>query len=159
MNSFSTHTKMEVRVNNIVQVNDENKSRWIELAQKLWPESEEIELREELLANLKSGKETAFLFQIEGVLVAFINVSIRVDYVEGSEKSPVGYVEGIYVEPEYRDKKIALQLFKKAEKWAINRGCTQMGSDIELENVNSYKFHKKIGFKEANRIICFIKDI
>lgn len=33
--------------------------------------------------------------------IGFSMLSIRTDYVEGAEKSPTGYLEGIYVEPEY----------------------------------------------------------
>ena len=91
--------------------------------------------------------------------IGFINLSIRIDYVEGSNSSPVAYVEGIYVKPEYRNKGIAKSLIANGEEWARFKGCTQMGSDIEMDNDISYKFHQKIGFDEANRIICFIKDI
>ena len=33
------------------------------------------------------------------------------------------------------------------------------GSDVEFHNAESYNFHKKIGYTEVNRIICFLKDI
>ena len=84
---------------------------------------------------------------------------IRVDYVEGSESSPTGYVEGIYVKELYRRQGIAKRLLEQGEAWALSRGCTQMGSDIEADNGGSYEFHTKAGFQEANRLICFIKDI
>ncbi len=51
------------------------------------------------------------------------------------------------------------KLIIKGEEWAKSKGCTQIGSDIEMDNDISYKFHQKVGFNEANRIICFIKDI
>lgn len=91
--------------------------------------------------------------------MGFINLSIRVDYVEGSNSTPVGYVEGIYVMDGYRKQGIATKLLKQGEVWAKDHGCTQMASDIEIPNAISYDFHLSVGFQEANRIICFIKDI
>lgn len=32
-------------------------------------------------------------------------------------------------------------------------------SDCELDNEKSLRFHKKLGFQEANRIICFTKPL
>ncbi len=104
-------------------------------------------------------KEQAFIYKLNNEYIGFINLSIRTDYVEGSNSSPVGFVEGIYVKPEYRNKGIAKKLIIKGEEWAKSKGCTQIGSDIEMDNDISYKFHQKVGFNEANRIICFIKDI
>lgn len=69
------------------------------------------------------------------------------------------YIEGVYVKPLYRQKSIARKLVKKAEEWSRDSGCSQIGSDIKFDNKVSYDFHKGIGFIEANRIICFIKDI
>ena len=37
-------------------------------------------------------------------------------------------------------------------------GCPT-GGDCELINEDSLKFHMALGFEEANRIICFRKDI
>lgn len=68
-------------------------------------------------------------------------------------------MEGIYVEPEYRHQDIARRLIKKGEEWVKSIGCTQIASDCVLENTISYQFHLKVDFEEANKIICFIKDI
>ncbi len=95
----------------------------------------------------------------DNVSVAFIQLSVRRDYVEGSETSPVGYVEGIYVRPDFRRQGISKELLTKGEEWVREKGCTQMGSDIEDDNDTSYQFHLNTGFKEANRLICFIKDL
>ena len=45
------------------------------------------------------------------------------------------------------------------EMWAKNMGCTEFASDCELDNTNSLKFHMAMGFCEANRIICFKKNL
>lgn len=80
-------------------------------------------------------------------------VSIRYYYVEGSNTSPVGFIEGIYVKEGYRLKGVAKSLVRQGEKWAKTKGCNQIGSEVELYNVDSYNFHKSIGYTEMNRII------
>lgn len=145
--------------NTVFEVTEESFTPWLALGLELWPGHSAEELAEVFLDVLHSEKETAFLYKAGNEYAGFINVSIRSDYVEGSDSSPVGFVEGIFVKEAHRKKGIARELVKRAEEWALGRGCTQMGSDIEITNNNSYDFHTKIGFKEANRIICFIKDI
>lgn len=143
----------------IIEVNDKNIDSLTELAIKLWPDNEFEELKNELNSLLITDKNKGFLYLVDDVPVGFVQLSIRTDYVEGSDSSPVGYVEGIYIEPEFRRQGLSKELLLKGEQWAKERGCTQIGSDIEHDNTTSYHFHKGIGFKEANRLICFIKDI
>ena len=61
-------------------------------------------------------------------------VSLRHDYVEGCITSPVGYLEGICVKEEYRNKGIASILCKECEKWAKEKGCVEFASDCEINN-------------------------
>ena len=39
------------------------------------------------------------------------------------------------------------------------KGCSEFASDCGPANEDSLKFLKALGFEEANRIICFRKDI
>jgi aminoglycoside 6'-N-acetyltransferase I len=96
-----------------------------------------------------------YLYTVDDKAVAFISLSLRHDYVEGTDSSPVGYLEGIYVKPNFRGRGIAAELVGFAKEWAVSQGCSQLASDCELDNEDSRLFHGKIGFEEANRIICF----
>ena len=91
--------------------------------------------------------------------VGFAQCQLRHDYVEGTESSPVGYLEGIYVAEEYRKHGIARELLSVCETWAKGKGCAEFASDCELENTQSLQFHLNVGFEEANRIICFTKKL
>lgn len=144
---------------NIVKVTGATLHDWVKMGIQLWPDCTEDELKDIFQSILESNKEEGFLYYLNNKYVGFINVSIRSDYVNGSESSPVGYIEGIYVKPEYRNRNIARKLVRAGEIWANSRGCMQMASDILIDNNASYDFHKKVGFDEAERVICFIKDI
>ncbi|MFA5523398.1 MAG: aminoglycoside 6'-N-acetyltransferase [Tissierellales bacterium] len=144
---------------NIVMAREDNLNDWVRMGLQLWPDNTEDELEKSFLDTLKSDNEEGLLYCLDNDYVGFINVSIRSDYVNGSTSSPVAYVEGIYVKPQYRNRNIARELIRAGEIWGSNKGCIQMGSDILIDNKNSYDFHKKVGFDEAETVICFIKDI
>lgn len=72
---------------------------------------------------------------------------------------PVGYLEGIFVQEAFRQRGFARELLSACEKWAKESGCTEFASDCELENMGSLQFHMAVGFNEANRIICFTKQL
>ncbi|MUT65173.1 aminoglycoside 6'-N-acetyltransferase [Paenibacillus sp. NEAU-GSW1] len=130
-----------------------------EMALDLWPDNEFNELREDFRQLLQDERNKVFLFCVDEVPVGFVHFSIRTDYVEGSNGGPVGYVEGIYIKSEHRRKGYSKQLITQGEQWAKTMGCSQIASDIEISNMESYHFHIGSGFKEANRVICFIKDV
>lgn len=143
----------------IEKANQTNLDEVCNFAMKLWPDNNWSELRSEFEELLNSNKDIVYVAVVQGDNVGFIHMSLRADYVEGSRSSPVGYIEGIYVDENYRNKGISRKLVEAGERWAKSLGCSEMASDAELSNVASQQFHKKIGFKEAGRIVAFIKDI
>ena len=100
-----------------------------------------------------------FLAISEEHIVGFAQCDLRFDYVEGTDSSPVGYLEGIFVLEEYKKRGYAKELLGACQNWARDQGCFEFASDCELDNVDSLKFHLKMGFAEANRIICFMKRL
>ncbi len=100
-----------------------------------------------------------FLKYADGRAVGFAQCGLRRDYVEGTQTSPVGYLEGIYVEEKYRRNGYARELLKACEGWAKSKGCAEFASDCEFTNADSLRFHLAVGFMEANRIICFAKKL
>lgn len=130
-----------------------------ELAVRLWPSHEMSEITAEFTALLGDPDAAVFL-AIQGQLpIGFAQCQLRHDYVEGTDSSPVGYLEGIYVADGYRKSGIARSLLHACEGWAKEKGCLEFASDCELNNTDSLHFHLNVGFEEANRIICFTKKI
>ena len=130
-----------------------------ELACLLWPEHT-VEGMCETYAELITKSDAAFfLAYAEQSPVGFAHCQLRYDYVEGTDSSPVGYLEGIYVADSCRKQGVARELLAACENWAKEKGCTEFASDCELDNTQSLQFHLNVGFEEANRIICFTKKI
>jgi aminoglycoside 6'-N-acetyltransferase I len=137
----------------------DNVKQLTKLASELWTDGS---FEEELIyyqSLLDAENEVCYLAKVEGVYVAFIHVSLRAEYVEGADDSPVAYIEGLYVKPSYQKQGIAQNLVGLAEAWGRKKGCKQVASDTELSNVSSIDFHKKMGFEEVNRVVCFVKRL
>lgn len=129
------------------------------LAAMLWPALDPLELQEEMRAFLADENALIALLIEEAVPVGFAQCQLRFEFVEGADSSPVGYLEGIFMAAAYRGRGLAKQLLKYCENWAREKGCAEFGSDCEIDNIQSYHFHIKAGFTEANRTICFIKRL
>lgn len=129
------------------------------MAIKIWDNESIDELENEFIDISQSTDSICFIKYIDKKAVAFANVALRYDYVEGCQTSPVGYLEGIFVERNYRKNYYGKDLVKRCELWARSKGCVEFASDCLLENKDSLAFHLAIGFVEANRIICFKKSL
>lgn len=130
-----------------------------QLTMKLWPGHMEEDMQECVLEYMEEAEKTAILAKEEGVFCGICFASLRHDYVEGTEGSPVGYLEGVYVDENRRGQGIARALLQAAQNWAREMGCREFASDCELTNKKSLAFHLACGFAEANRIICFVKEL
>jgi aminoglycoside 6'-N-acetyltransferase I len=129
------------------------------LIMELWDDCSYYEEFENCKNIINSEDETIYLIKNNEDYVAFIHISIRKDYVEGSNSLPVAYIEAIYVKSEFRKNGLARSLILIAENWAKQKGLKKLASDAENENLQSIDFHKSVGFDEVGRIVCFIKNI
>ncbi len=129
------------------------------LAIKMWKSHTMEELTEEFSDYICQGNCVVVLAILDDCAIGFAQCGLRNDYVEGTYTSPVGYLEGIFVEEAYRKNGLAKEMLDACQKWAKEQGCTEFASDCELVNEDSLKFHLKMGFEEANRIICFTKKL
>ncbi len=129
------------------------------MAVMMWDSHTVEELCETFAEVIGSEESAVFVAESDNQPVGFAQCQLRHDYVEGTHSSPVGYLEGIFVMPQYRNSGYAKELLMKCEEWAKSKGCSEFASDCELENSVSLDFHLKLGFTEANRIICFTKKL
>ena len=108
-----------------------------DLALLLWPGHGREALRQEMEAFCTREDAAAFLASADGVPVGFAACALRWEYVEGTEQSPAGYLEGIFVAAAFRRCGAAAGLLRRCEAWAKEKGCAEFASDCELENEES----------------------
>lgn len=66
----------------------------------------------------------------------------------------VRMAQQLFCETDYRKQKVASELVRAREK-----GCTEIASDAECENVLSHTFHKKVGYHMISKTVHFIKEL
>ncbi|WP_269318103.1 aminoglycoside 6'-N-acetyltransferase [Exiguobacterium sp. KJ 601] len=132
----------------------------VQFMHNLWPDAPIEELQMEVKLGLASKKMHYFIASNEHEeAVGFCQLSFRHDYVPGSSTSPTAYVEGIYVSESERHRGVASRLVDAASTFAVRHGCIELASDTELENEDSQRFHEKVGFKEVERVVTYIKNL
>jgi aminoglycoside 6'-N-acetyltransferase I len=132
---------------------------WLDLRLALWPDATADEHRGYMAISLAQPERFLQLMMYDETRqpLAFIEGSIRIDYVNGTESSPVGFVEGVYVAPAWRRKGVARQLYAAIGDWAKARGCRELASDALAENDVSQRAHRALGFRETERVVYFTK--
>lgn len=132
---------------------------YVRMATILFDEEDPKEIPTILKEILQDPRYEVFICHDDsGKAVGFLELSTRTDYVEGSSTSPVGYIEGIYLEKPFRGQGNGRKLVEYAEEWCKQKGYTELGSDTELKNEASQAFHKAAGFT-AEPIVTFIKKV
>ena len=129
------------------------------LACELWPEHPLEEMTEEFESLLAREDAAVFVYREQGETVGFAQCQLRHDYVEGTETSPVGYLEGIYVREGARRQGVSRKLLAACEGWTKAKGYREFANDCELDNTDSQHFHRAVGFEEANRIVAYVKKL
>lgn len=133
---------------------------WLQLRMALWPAEREEHLLEMQELCAQPGRYAQFIAcTASGTPQGLVEVAVRTDYVNGTDSSPVGFVEGLYVDPAFRQQGIARLLVKTAEQWAREQGCTEMASDALLDNTASHAMHRALGFEETERVVYFRKPL
>jgi aminoglycoside 6'-N-acetyltransferase I len=134
---------------------------WLDMRVALWSDATADEHRAYMAISLAQPERflQLVMYDENRQPIGFIEGSIRGDYVNGTETSPVGFVEGVYVVPAQRRRGIARQLFAAIGDWAKARGCRELASDALLENESSQRAHRAMGFRETERVVYFTKKL
>ncbi|NTJ61599.1 GNAT family N-acetyltransferase [Agrobacterium rhizogenes] len=142
----------------IEQATDEHLEGWMRLRTELWPDSSFEHHRAELAQFRANANAVAFVaIDSAGHVVGFAEATLRHDYVNGCETSPVLFLEGIYVRSEHRREGVAGALCQAVADWGLAAGCTEFASDALIDNLASHAFHAALGFVETKRVVYFRK--
>jgi len=132
---------------------------WLDMRLALWPDATADEHRAYMAVSLAQPERflQLMMYDERRQPLGFIEGSIRNDYVNGTESSPVGFVEGVYVAPASRRKGVARQLYDAIGDWAKARGCRELASDALVDNEVSQRAHRALGFRETERVVYFTR--
>ena len=146
----------------VVPASADHLAAWGEMRFALWPWDSPGEHADQAAAFylVDHPDRAAFVaFDSSEQPVGFAEGTLRRDYVEGCDSSPVGFLEGIYVVPSARREGVARALSEAVAMWARNAGCTEYASNALLDNTQSHAFHAAIGFTETERVVYFRKAL
>ncbi len=146
-----------------------DRDTWIRLRHELWPKHDLEELgldADKLLDTWKNGRmwrasmlATVLLAEVDAIgSVGFAEVDLR-PFADGCRSSPVGYLEGWYVQPRFRRSGVGRALFRASEEWARAQGCQEMASDTEVGNETSRRAHRALGYEERASLVHFRRTL
>ena len=137
----------------------EDKGEWQRMRLLLWPEEASEATMSELDEMLADPTEPVFVaVREDGKLGGFLEGGLR-KYADGCDTSPVGYIEGWFVDKDLRRQGVGAQLVQAMEAWALQQGCTEMASDTWLDNEGSIQAHLTLGYEESERSVHFRKAL
>jgi aminoglycoside 6'-N-acetyltransferase I len=146
----------------ITPATSDHLDQWAALRIALWDWDTVDDHREEAEELYLAGDpDRAALVAMDdtGAVIAFAEATIRRDYVEGCDTSPVAFLEGVYVLPKARKTGVAKALADAVGVWGRGKGCTEYASNALLDNLDSQAFHGAIGFEETERVVFFRKEL
>jgi aminoglycoside 6'-N-acetyltransferase I len=137
----------------------EDRVEWLRMRKALWDDCPDEQHEPEIDGIIASATEEVFVAErTGGGLGGFLEAALR-SRADGCDSTPVGYIEGWYVDPDLRRRGVGRALVEAAEAWARSRGCRQMASDAELWNEVSHRAHGALGYEETARLVLFRKDL
>jgi aminoglycoside 6'-N-acetyltransferase I len=132
---------------------------WRRMRCVLWPEQAAAEHEAEMRAWLgRSDTAVVVCVRESGGLCGFAEVGTR-PYADGCRTSPVVFLEGWYVDPDFRGKGIGRALVEAVEAWARDRGLQELASDALLDNQTGQRAHEHLGFVEVEKAVRYRKTV
>lgn len=125
---------------------------------ELWPHCS-LERHQLEIDELLAGAGVVALAWLGESAIGFAEISIRSDHVSGTSTVPVPYLEGWYVRADQRSAGVGRALINFVEAWSKSRGFIELASDAELDNTLSIALHSKLGFREVERTVHFVKSL
>ena len=136
-----------------------DRQQWLKLRLALWPRDGSHSFDADITEILGSGGRLAAFGAFDSnSLIGFLEVGERLRG-DGCDTAPVGWVEGIYIDPAHRRSGLGQAFIALAEQWARDRGYRELGSDVNLRNAASIQSHAAWGFEETKRVVMFRKRL
>ena len=102
----------------IRQATEQTIAQAAKLAIFLWAGHAVEEMQAEFQKLCQLPHTRIFLAHVGDKAIGFAQCQLRRDYVEGCSQSPVGYLEGIYVDPQHR-KHFCTPVKRGKRRWVV----------------------------------------
>ena len=140
----------------IREIHKSDSDMWRGMYRQLFPNNSDDALIAEMERIFKSGKRSAYVAMIDDMSVGFAEYALR-DYANGCHSQPVPFLEGIWIDTDYRGQGIAKSLVSYLEQKARMAGFREFGSDVDLSNYPSQLMHERLGFEQTEKVIFYRK--
>ena len=141
----------------IREMTEADRAVWVEMRLAIWPGCSPRWHAADIGEKLRDPEAWGFIAETaSGRPAGFAELAIR-KYANGCESSPVPFLEGIWVAPQFRRLGVARRLIAHIEAFVTARGFTEIGSDARIENTISHAAHARWGFSETERVVYFRK--
>ena len=132
---------------------------WLHMRLALWPDGSEADHLLSMADMLARGHYARLAVTASGEAIGFAEAAKRVDYVNGTTTSPVAFLEGLYVVPEWRRRGVARTLVESVVAWALQQNLSELASDSLIDNVAAHSAHRALGFEETERVVYFRRPL
>jgi len=132
---------------------------WRRMRRLLWPD-ETGRGHDTAIDEILDAKDAwGFIAEtLDNEPLGFAEISIR-KAANGCESQPVPFLEGIWVEPRSRRRRVAARLIGHIETFLKARGFHELGSDSLIDNQAAHDAHAGWGFSETERVVYFRKSL
>ncbi len=135
-----------------------DKPEWMRMRWLLWPDYDEDTMLADMEIILSSAARPVFVFERpDGHLGGFLEAGTR-PFADGCWTSPVGYLEGWYVDEDLRGQGVGRALVLAAEEWTRRQGLTEMASDTDLANEAGLRARSSPGIRRIGPADPFCQD-
>ena len=134
-----------------------DRDEWLRMRTALWPDDHRGDV-DRYFSGEMPGMAVFVVPRSEGGLCGFAEWALR-SFADGCTTSPVGYLEGVWVDEDARRTGVGARLVDVGREWCRAQNCTEVGSDCAIDNEPSRRFHLAQGFTEVVRAILFRSDL
>ena len=112
-------------------------------------------LRERLRALLQQADQTLWLAEEDGEVLGWMNARINYQL----ESPPHAEITGLVVASHRRSQGIGAALVAQAERWARERGLSELRVRSRLERARAHAFYQRLGYAELKTQRCFERQL
>jgi aminoglycoside 6'-N-acetyltransferase I len=143
----------------IRELTSADRAAWCRMRISLWPD-ETARGHHAAIDKILDAKDAwGFIAEAtDNEPLGFAEISVR-KAANGCESQPVPFLEGIWVEPRSRRRRVGSRLIGHIEAFLTARGFRELGSDSLIENQAAHEAHACWGFFETERVVYFRKPL